>query len=67
MIENSPKSVGSRAWEIRLTSFSPRCRYSINWATLIIVRSCFAANFSRSGMRDIVPSSFIISQMTLAG
>ena len=32
-----------------------------------MLRPCFRANISRSGMRAIVPSSFMISQMTPAG
>ena len=35
--------------------------------TAAILRLCSSANFSRSGIRAIVPSSFMISQMTAAG
>ena len=36
-------------------------------ATVIIFRPCSAANTSSCGRRAIVPSSFMISQMTPAG
>src|SRR5918997_2961387 len=37
------------------------------WATVTILTPCSAENFSRSGTRAIVPSSFMISQITPAG
>src|SRR5687768_7270144 len=37
------------------------------WATVTILTPCSSENFSRSGTRAIVPSSFMISQMTPAG
>src|SRR5918994_4787315 len=37
------------------------------WATVTILTPCSCANFSRSGTRAIVPSSFMISQITPAG
>src|SRR5215210_2966802 len=37
------------------------------WATVTILTPCSAENFSRSGTRAIVPSAFMISQMTPAG
>jgi len=40
---------------------------SMIWATVTIFMPCSAQNFSRSGTRAIVPSSFMISQMTPAG
>src|SRR5215208_2829355 len=37
------------------------------WATVTILTPCSPQKFSRSGTRAIVPSSFMISQMTPAG
>src|ERR687893_420616 len=37
------------------------------WAVVTSLTSCSAENFSRSGTRAIVPSSFMISQITPAG
>src|SRR5215207_887411 len=37
------------------------------WATVTSLTSCSLENFSRSGTRAIVPSAFIISQITPAG
>src|SRR5215217_6799063 len=37
------------------------------WATVTILTPCSRENFSRSGTRAIVPSSFMISHMTPAG
>src|SRR5215218_8050634 len=37
------------------------------WATVTILTPCSAENFSRSGTRAIVPSTFMISQITPAG
>ena len=42
-------------------------RYLIRSATVIIGSRCFFAYFVSSGTRAIVPSSFMISQMTPAG
>ena len=62
-----PYWVGSFALATRLTSDSFRMRYLIRSAIVIISRPCFFANFVSSGTRAIVPSSFMISQMTPAG
>ncbi len=51
----------------RSTSFSVRRRYSIRSATVISFRPCRLQYGMRSGTRAIVPSSFMISQMTPAG
>ena len=51
----------------RLTSDSVRMRYLIRSAIVIISRPCCLANFASSGTRAIVPSSFMISQITPAG
>ena len=42
-------------------------RYWIRSAIVIISSPCLRANFASSGTRAIVPSSFMISQMTPAG
>src|SRR4051812_3274756 len=62
-----PNPVGTRASAPRRTSDSRCMRYWITSATPRMVRPCSPANFSRSGMRAMVPSSFITSQMTPAG
>src|SRR5918992_985479 len=41
--------------------------YSMIWATVTILTPCSSENVSRSGTRAIVPSSFMISQITPAG
>src|SRR3954468_18083147 len=64
---NSPYSVGSAVSTTRSTSLSWRRRYAIRSATVIILRSCLRQYSSRSGTRAIVPSSFMISQITPAG
>ena len=65
---NSPPSaVGMVDSAARRTSFSLRRRYSIRSAIVTILRPWRSANSSRSGSRAIVPSSFMISQITPAG
>ena len=49
------------------TSDSVRIRYLIRSAIVIIGRRCFLANLASSGTRAMVPSSFMISQMTPDG
>jgi hypothetical protein len=49
------------------TSDSLRLRCSIRSAMVPIFRPCSAANSCRSGRRAMVPSSFMISQITAAG
>src|SRR4051794_22341305 len=63
----SPKSVGSPVSTTRSTSLSWRRRYAIRSATVTIFRSCLRQYSSRSGTRAMVPSSFMISQITPAG
>src|SRR5450756_568499 len=48
-------------------SFSLRRRYLMRPATVMILRPCFWAYGTRSGTRAIVPSSFMISQITAVG
>src|SRR3990167_5102133 len=62
-----PNSVGSLALATRRTSDSVRIRCLIRSAMVIISRPCYRANFVSSGTRAMVPSSFMISQMTPAG
>ncbi len=64
---NSPYAVGSLAEATRLTSDSVRTRYLIRSAIVMSSSPCFFANRVSSGTRAIVPSSFMISQMTPAG
>ena len=64
---NSPYSVGSGASAARWTSVSFSIRYEMRSATETMGRSCSAESFSSSGIRAIVPSSFITSQITPAG
>ena len=42
-------------------------RYSISALIVTIFNPCALANLANSGTRDMVPSSFIISQITAAG
>ena len=64
---NSPAAVCSARLPIFSTSDSCRLRCSIKSAMVPIFRPCAAANSSRSGNRAMVPSSFMISQITDAG
>ena len=57
----------SAADATRRTSASVRMRYWIRSAIVIISSLCFFANFASSGTRAMLPSSFMISQMTPAG
>ena len=59
--------VGSTGAAIRCTCFSVCIRYWMMSATEMILRPCWRANRFRSGTRAIVPSSFMISQITAAG
>ena len=52
---------------MRLTSDSVRMRYLMRSAIVIISRPCRFATFASCGTRAIVPSSFMISQITPAG
>ena len=52
---------------MRSTSFSVRRRYSIRSATVTSLIPCRSQYGIRSGIRAIVPSSFMISQTTPAG
>ena len=61
------QSVGSLADATRRTSDSVRMRCLIRSAIVIISSPCRFANFASCGTRAIVPSSFMISQMTPAG
>ena len=67
MQSKSPYSVLSTRWPTRSMSVSLRLRYSIRSAMVPIFSPCCWANTSRSGSRAIVPSSFMISQITEAG
>ncbi len=67
MTRNSPYSVGSAAVATRRTSVSVRMRYWIRSAIVIISSLCLLAKRVSSGTRAIVPSLFMISQMTPAG
>src|SRR6478736_2359716 len=49
---------------MRSTSFSRVRRYSMRSAMVQSLRRCFLANFCNAGNRAIVPSSFMISQIT---
>ena len=65
MALNSPAwRVGMRASDALCTSRSRLSLYSMMSAMVTISRPCSLAMTSRSGMRAILPSSFIISQMT---
>ena len=64
---NSPCSVGSSADATRFTSDSVRIRYRMRSAIVIISRPCLLRELRQLGTRAIVPSSFMISQMTPAG
>ena len=64
---NSPNIVGIRALAIRCTNVSRCMRYSISALIVTIFSLCALANFASSGTRAIVPSSFMISQITPAG
>ena len=64
---NSPWAVSSARWPARSMSDSWRLRCSINAAMVPIFSRCSRAKISRSGSRAIVPSSFMISQITAAG
>ena len=52
---------------IFFTKDSVRLRYSIKSAMVPIFKPCSAANVIKSGRRAMVPSSFMISQITAAG
>src|SRR2546428_595867 len=62
-----PNSVGPRASAPRRTRDSRCIRYWITSATERMCSPCSRANRVRSGMRAMVPSSFITSQITPAG
>ena len=64
---NSPNLVGIAADAIRSTSFSVRRRYATRSATVTIERPWRAQYPTRSGTRAMLPSSFMISQITPAG
>ena len=64
---NSPKAVLSVRLPIFSISDSLRLRCSIRAAIVPILSLCSAAKSSRSGRRAMVPSSFMISQITAAG
>ena len=57
----------SAASATRRTRRSVKRRYWMRSAIVRMRRPCFCAKSSRSGIRAIVPSSFMISQMTPAG
>src|SRR5215207_646980 len=59
--------VGRRALAMRFTNVSRRMRYSMSAFTVTILSLWSFANLASSGTRAMVPSSFIISQMTPAG
>src|SRR4030066_393617 len=61
-----PYLVGSVAVAIRRTRDSLLIRYSIKSAMVTIFNPCFLAKTCRSGIRAMVPSSFMISQITPA-
>ena len=66
-MRNVPYFVGMEASAARFTATSPCSRRQRMMSLLAAMcRSCSAANFSRSAMRAMVPSSFMISQMTAA-
>ena len=66
-ISNVPKSVGIFTFALNSISGSNFLRYSIKSSIVIIFNLCFSLNFCKSCPFAIVPSSFIISQMTPAG
>ena len=51
----------------RRTNVSRRTRYSISALIVTIFNPCALANLDNSGTRDMVPSWFMISQITAAG
>ena len=63
----SPYAVGSFTQSSSSTSFSFLRRYSMSEAMEQSLRPNFSLNAARSSRRAIVPSSFVISQMTAAG
>ena len=64
---NAPRRCAISRSPTRSTSDSLRLRCSIRAAMVPILRPCSARNRCRSGRRAIVPSSFMISQITAAG
>ena len=65
---SSEEALGSgKVPAARRRGFSQMCRCSTIWATVTIFSPWRVARCSRSGTRAMVPSSFIISQITPAG
>ena len=64
---NLPYSFSNGTSSTRSTSFSRRMRYWMSCATEQILMSCFSQMMSSSGLRDIVPSSFMISMIAAPG
>ena len=64
---NSPCAVCSTRVPTFSTKDSVRLRYSMRSAMVPILRPCSAAKICRSGKRAMVPSSFMISQITEEG
>ena len=62
-----PYLVGRRASATRSMRRSDRRRWAMIWAMLSILSPWCWENVSRSGSRDMVPSSFMISHTTPAG
>ena len=66
-LNSPPTEVGIMVSAARWTKDSVRMRYSIKSSMVQIPTPCFSLNFSSAGIRAIVPSSSITSQITPAG
>ena len=67
MSVNLPYSFSNGTSSMRSTSFSRLMRYWMSCATEHIFMSCFWQMMSSSGLRDMVPSSFMISMIAAPG